>query len=139
VAIPLSVVGTLAIMLSWGSPSHCSPCSRWFWRSPGRRRRIIVVENVNRHLEEGKPGGGRSPAGRARARESHHRMTVCCWRVHSDRLSGRSHRALFTEFAFHAGGRRDLSAIIALTLSPMMCSRLLHPHRADKLDWESRS
>src|SRR6202035_2069377 len=28
--------------------------------------------------------------------------------------------------------------VIALTLSPMMCSRLLHPHRADKVNWETR-
>jgi multidrug efflux pump len=46
--------------------------------------------------------------------------------------------ALFTEFAFTLAGAVTVSAIIALTLSPMMCSRLLHPHRADKQDWESR-
>ena len=36
--------------------------------------------------------------------------------------------ALFTEFAFTLVGAVTVSAIIALTLSPMMCSRLLKPH-----------
>jgi len=31
-----------------------------------------------------------------------------------------------------------VSAVIALTLSPMMCSQLLKPHRAAQNDWESR-
>jgi multidrug efflux pump len=31
-----------------------------------------------------------------------------------------------------------VSAIIALTLSPMLCSRLLKPHREGSEDWETR-
>jgi multidrug efflux pump len=46
--------------------------------------------------------------------------------------------ALFTEFAFTLAGAVTVSAIIALTLSPMMCSRLLHAQRADRQNWESR-
>ena len=37
--------------------------------------------------------------------------------------------ALFTEFAFTLVGAVTVSAVIALTLSPMMCSRLLKPPR----------
>src|ERR1700691_6275307 len=46
--------------------------------------------------------------------------------------------ALFVEFAFTLAGAVTVSAVIALTLSPMMCSRLLKPHRADHEDWETR-
>ncbi len=46
--------------------------------------------------------------------------------------------ALFTEFAFTLAGAVTVSAVIALTLSPMMCSRLLHAQKADQTDWESR-
>jgi multidrug efflux pump len=46
--------------------------------------------------------------------------------------------ALFVEFAFTLAGAVTVSAIIALTLSPMMCSRLLRPHRPDQKDWETR-
>ena len=46
--------------------------------------------------------------------------------------------ALFTEFAFTLVGAVTVSAVIALTLSPMMCSRLLKPHHAEARDWEAR-
>ena len=45
--------------------------------------------------------------------------------------------ALFTEFAFTLAGAVTVSAMIALTLSPMMCSRLLKPHHG-RSDWEAR-
>src|SRR5690606_31259357 len=35
---------------------------------------------------------------------------------------------LFTEFAFTLAGSVIVSGIIALTLSPMMCAKLLRPH-----------
>ena len=46
--------------------------------------------------------------------------------------------ALFTEFAFTLVGAVTVSAIIALTLSPMMCSRLLKAHTADRSGWQER-
>ena len=46
--------------------------------------------------------------------------------------------ALFTEFAFTLVGAVTVSAIIALTLSPMLCSRFLPPHTADRSGWEAR-
>ena len=39
---------------------------------------------------------------------------------------------------FTLAGAVTVSAVIALTLSPMMCSRLLRPHRAEETGWESR-
>src|SRR6202035_1332072 len=39
--------------------------------------------------------------------------------------------SLFREFAFTLAGSVVVSGIIALTLSPMMCSRLLKPPRAE--------
>jgi multidrug efflux pump len=41
--------------------------------------------------------------------------------------------ALFTEFAFTVVGAVTMSAIIALTLSPMMCANLLKPHPQGKV------
>ena len=46
--------------------------------------------------------------------------------------------ALFTEFAFTLVGAVTVSAIVALTLSPMMCSRLLKPHDPQRRGWEER-
>src|SRR6266851_8457447 len=46
--------------------------------------------------------------------------------------------ALFTEFAFTLVGAITVSAIVALTLSPMMCSRLLKPHAEGGDGWQDR-
>jgi multidrug efflux pump len=46
--------------------------------------------------------------------------------------------ALFVEFAFTLAAAVTVSAVVALTLSPMMCSRLLIAHRAGHDDWETR-
>ncbi|HTN97332.1 MAG TPA: efflux RND transporter permease subunit, partial [Nordella sp.] len=46
--------------------------------------------------------------------------------------------ALFTEFAFTLVGAVTVSMIVALTLTPMMCSRLLKVHLTDRSGWEER-
>ena len=46
--------------------------------------------------------------------------------------------ALFSEFAFALIGAVTVSGIVALTLSPMLCSRLLKPHDPDRGGWEAR-
>jgi multidrug efflux pump len=45
--------------------------------------------------------------------------------------------ALFTEFAFSLVGAVTISAVVALTLSPMMCSRMLEPHDPAGRGWEA--
>ena len=82
---------------------------------------IIVVENVNRHLEDGmKP----IPAAIQAARELAGpiiAMTVVLIAVYVPiGFQGGLTGALFTEFAFTLVGAVTVSAIIALTLSPMM-------------------
>ena len=89
---------------------------------------IIVVENVNRHLEDGmRP----IPAAMQAARELAGpiiAMTVVLIAVYVPiGFQGGLTGALFTEFAFTLVGAVTVSAIIALTLSPMMTSRLLRP------------
>src|SRR5204863_5919670 len=46
--------------------------------------------------------------------------------------------ALFTEFAFTLVGAVIVSSIVALTLSPMMCSRLLKPHDPNRKSWDTK-
>ena len=86
---------------------------------------IIVVENVNRHLEEGMTP---VPAAIQAARELGGpiiAMTVVLVAVYVPiGFQGGLTGALFTEFAFTLVGAVTVSAIVALTLSPMMCSRL---------------
>src|SRR5262249_45128549 len=99
---------------------------------------IIVVENVNRHLEDGmRP----IPAAIRAARELAGpivAMTVVLIAVYVPiAFQGGLTGALFTEFAFTLVGTVTISAVVALTLSPMMCSRLLRPPAATP-GWQER-
>jgi multidrug efflux pump len=140
VAIPLSLIGTLAIMLMLGfSINLLTLLALVLAIGLVVDDAIIVVENVNRHLE-----GGMSPLAAASlaARELANpivAMTVVLLAVFIPiGFQGGLTGALFVEFVFTLAAAVTVSAVIALTLSPMMCSKLLKPHRANASDWESR-
>lgn len=140
VAIPLSLIGTLAIMLALGfSINLLTLLALVLAIGLVVDDAIIVVENVNRHLEGGM--GSMAAAGLA-ARELAGpivAMTVVLLAVFVPiGFQGGLTGALFVEFAFTLAGAVTVSAVIALTLSPMMCSRLLKPHRPGQNDWETR-
>ncbi len=97
---------------------------------------IIVVENVSRHLEEGlSPMDAAIQAARELANPII-AMTIVLVAVYvpigfMSGLTG----ALFTEFAFTLVGAVTMSAVIALTLSPMMCSKLLRAPKPEGGNW----
>jgi multidrug efflux pump len=87
---------------------------------------IVVVENIHRHLEEGKPPvvaaleGAREIVGPVIS------MTITLAAVYAPiGFLGGLTGALFREFAFTLAGSVIVSGVIALTLSPMMCSIFL--------------
>jgi len=89
---------------------------------------IVVVENVERHLGEGKSpleaalAGARELVGPVIA------MTVTLAAVYLPiGLQGGLTGSLFREFAFTLAGAVAISGIVALTLTPVMASRLLKP------------
>ena len=140
IAIPLSLIGTFTMMAAFGfSINLLTLLALVLAIGLVVDDAIIVVENVNRHLEEGQQP---IPAAIQAARELGGpiiAMTVVLVAVYvpigfQRGLTG----ALFTEFAFTLVGAVTISAIVALTLSPMMCSRLLKPHREDDRGWEAR-
>ncbi len=130
IAIPLSLVGTFTLMLIFGfSINLLTLLALVLAIGLVVDDAIIVVENVNRHLEEGmKP----VPAAIQAARELGGpiiAMTVVLIAVYVPiGFQGGLTGALFTEFAFTLVGTVTVSAVVALTLSPMMCSRLLKGH-----------
>jgi multidrug efflux pump len=142
IAIPLSLVGTFTMMLIFGfSINLLTLLALVLAIGLVVDDAIIVVENVNRHLDDGmKP----IPAAMLAASELGGpiiAMTVVLIAVYvpigfQKGLTG----ALFTEFAFTLVGAVTISAIVALTLSPMMCSRLLKAHveGETKKGWEAR-
>ena len=140
VAIPLSLVGTFTMMLVLGfSINLLTLLALVLAIGLVVDDAIIVVENVNRHLEE-----GMTPIAAAiqAARELGGpiiAMTVVLVAVYVPiGFQGGLTGALFTEFAFTLVGAVTVSAIVALTLSPMMCSRLLKAARPRARGWQDR-
>ena len=89
---------------------------------------IVVVENVERHLSEGKSPleaaliGARELVGPIIA------MTITLAAVYTPiGLQGGLTGSLFREFAFTLAGAVAISGIVALTLSPVMSAKLLKP------------
>jgi multidrug efflux pump len=90
---------------------------------------IVVVENIHRHIEEGMQPFDAALKGAREIAVPVISMTITLAAVYApigfvSGLTG----VLFREFAFTLAGAVVVSGIIALTLSPMMASRLLKAH-----------
>ncbi|MGH7034712.1 MAG: efflux RND transporter permease subunit, partial [Stellaceae bacterium] len=139
IAIPVSLIGTFMMMLAFGfSINLLTLLALVLAIGLVVDDAIIVVENVNRHLEDGmRP----LPAAVQAARELGGpiiAMTVVLIAVYVPiGFQGGLTGALFTEFAFTLVGAVTVSGIVALTLSPMMCSRLLKPHHVGDRGWQA--
>ncbi len=127
VTIPLSLIGAFFVMFILGySVNLLTLLSLVLAIGLVVDDAIIVVENVQRHIE-----AGDSPikAGIQGARELANpiiAITIVLIAVYVPiGFLGGLTGALFTEFAFTLAGAVTISAIIALTLSPMMSSKLL--------------
>jgi len=89
---------------------------------------ILVVENIYRHIGEGlRPLHAALQGAREIAKPVIATTIVLCVVYAPIGLLGGLTGVLFKEFAFTLVGTIIISTIIALTLSPMMCSRLLKP------------
>jgi multidrug efflux pump len=134
VAIPVSLIGAVFLMLVAGFTINLLTLLA-IVLSVGLvvDDAIVMVENVERHLAMGK-----SPF---RAAEDAARelvgpiisMTITLAAVYAPiGIQGGLTGALFREFAFTLAGAVTVSGIVALTLSPMMGSKLLRAGDADR-------
>ena len=126
IAMPLSLVGAFFVMLMLGySINLLTLLALVLAIGLVVDDAIIVVENVDRHMKE-----GMSPmdASLTAARELGGpiiAMTIVLVAVYVPiGFQGGLTGALFTEFAFSLAGAVTVSGIVALTLSPMMTSRI---------------
>lgn len=129
IAIPLSIIGAFFIMLLLGySINLLTLLALVLAIGLVVDDAIIVVENVQRHIEEGKtPLEAAIIAARELANPIF-AITVVLIAVYLPiGFMGGLTGALFTSFAFTLAGSVTVSAVIALTLSPMMCSKILKP------------
>ncbi len=130
IAIPLSLVGTFTMMLIFGfSINLLTLLALVLAIGLVVDDAIIVVENVERHLAEGlRPLDAAITAARELAAPIIV-MTVVLVAVYVPLgFQGGLTGALFIEFAFTLVGAVTVSAIVALTLTPMMTAHFLVPH-----------
>ncbi len=127
VAIPISLIGAVLLMLMFGFTINLLTLLA-IVLAVGLvvDDAIVMVENVERHLHLGEPP---LKAALAAARELVGpiiAMTITLAAVYTPvAIQGGLTGALFREFAFTLAGAVIVSGIVALTLSPMMGSKLL--------------
>jgi multidrug efflux pump len=137
VAIPLSLIGAIFIMLLMGfSINLLTLLSLVLAIGLVVDDAIIVVENVHRHMEAGMTRLEASLLGARELANPIIAISVILIAVYLPiGFMGGLTGALFTEFAFTLAGAVGVSAVVALTLSPMMCSKLLtssHNHNGNQ-------
>ena len=127
VAIPLSIIGAFFVMLLLGySINLLTLLALVLAIGLVVDDAIIVVENVQRHMEEGQTALKAAILGARELANPIIAITVVLIAVYAPiGFMGGLTGALFTSFAFTLAGAVTVSAVIALTLSPMMCSKFL--------------
>ncbi|MCR6687462.1 efflux RND transporter permease subunit [Pseudoxanthomonas sp.] len=130
VTVPLSLVGALFLMLLMGFTINLLTLLAMVLAiGIVVDDAIIVLENIHRHIEEGMSPHDAAIKGARELAWPVVAMTTTLVAVYLPiGFQGGLTGVLFTEFAFTLAGSVLLSGIIALTLSPMMCARLLKPH-----------
>jgi hydrophobe/amphiphile efflux-1 (HAE1) family protein len=129
VTIPLSLIGVMTILFALGySLNLLTLLALVLAIGLVVDDAIVVVENIYRHMEEGMSPRDAALKGAREIASPVISMTITLAAVYApigfvSGLTG----ALFREFAFTLAGSVIVSGIVALTLSPMMCSRLLRP------------
>jgi len=94
---------------------------------------IVVVENIERHLQEGLSPFDAAITGARELLGPIISMTITLAAVYTPiGIQGGLTGALFREFAFTLAGAVVVSGIVALTLSPMMASKMLRPGDAER-------
>jgi multidrug efflux pump len=130
VAMPVSLIGAAVVMLAFGFSLNLLTMLA-IVLSVGLvvDDAIVVVENVERHVREGRTRiqaaliGARELLGPIVA------MTITLAAVYAPiGFQGGLTGMLFLEFAITLAAAVVVSGIVAITLSPVMSSRFVHPH-----------
>ena len=140
VALPLSLIGTFGVMslLGYGLDNlslMALTVSTGFVVDDA----IVMIENVVRYIEQGVPPLRAAYQGAAQIGFTIVSLTVSLVAVFIPLLfmTGVVGR-LFNEFAVTLAVSVVVSAVVSLTLTPMMCGRLLRPIGQERPGWVSR-
>lgn len=134
IAVPLSLVGALFLMLVFGfSLNLLTLLAMVLAIGIVVDDAIIVLENIHRHIEEGMTPYDASIKGARELAWPVVAMTTTLVAVYLPiGFLGGITGVLFIEFAFTLAGAVMISGVIALTLSPMMCAKMLRAKQGDK-------
>ena len=134
VAVPLSLVGTFGVMYLLGfSLNNLTMMALTISTGFVVDDAIVMIENIFRYLEQGETPLNAALKGAKQIAFTIISLTVSLIAVLIPLLfMGDIVGRLFREFAITLAVTIVLSAIISLTLTPMMCSRLLKPESEQK-------
>ncbi|MFN7096466.1 MAG: efflux RND transporter permease subunit, partial [Gammaproteobacteria bacterium] len=134
ITIPVSIIGVCGVMMALNYTIDTISLLAWVIAiGLVVDDAIVVLENVYRHMEEGLQPIPASIIGAREIGFAIIAMTLTLAAVYAPLgFTGGLTGILFTEFAFTLAGAVIVSGFVALTLSPMMCSRILryddNPH-----------
>jgi multidrug efflux pump len=130
IAVPLSLIGGAFVMLLFGfSLNLLTLLSLVLAIGLVVDDAIIIVENIHRHIVDGKSKKDAALIGAREMANPVIAMTITLVAVYAPiGFMGGLVGSLFTEFAFTLAGAVVISGIVALTLSPMLASKVLKPH-----------
>ncbi|RME66239.1 MAG: multidrug efflux protein, partial [Alphaproteobacteria bacterium] len=134
VTIPLSLVGVLLLLAAIGySINLLTLLALVLAIGLVVDDAIVVLENIHRHIEEGMAPFDAAIRGAREIVLPIIAMTLTLAAVYAPiGFLGGLTGTLFREFAFTLAGAVIVSGVIALTLSPMMTSRLLKPEAPEE-------
>ncbi len=134
VALPMSIIGTFSIMFLFGySLDNISLMALTLCVGFVVDDAIVMLENISRHLEMGKSPLQATLDGSKEIAFTIVSMTISLAAVFIPVLfMGGILGRLLHEFAVTIMAAVLISGLVSLTLTPMMCSRILKPHRADE-------
>ena len=137
VAVPLSLVGTFGVMYLLGySLNNLSLMALTISTGFVVDDAIVMIENIDRFLEEGDSPLEAALKGSGQIGFTIVSLTVSLIAVLIPLLfMGDIVGRLFREFAVTLAVTILVSAVVSLTLTPMMCAKLLKPKNAAKESW----
>ena len=134
IALPMSIIGTFAVMYTFGySLDNISLMALTLCVGFVVDDAIVMLENISRHIEMGKSVLQATLDGSREIVFTIISMTISLAAVFIPVLfMGGILGRLLHEFAVTIMAAVLISGFVSLTLTPMMCSRILRPHREDE-------
>ncbi|MGA7562809.1 MAG: multidrug efflux RND transporter permease subunit [Desulfobaccales bacterium] len=128
VAVPVSLVGTFGVMYLLGySLNNLSLMALTISTGFVVDDAIVMIENISRYIEQGEPPLEAALKGSEQIAFTILSLTISLIAVLIPVLfMGEVVGRIFREFAITLGVTIMISAVVSLTLTPMMCARLLH-------------